>query len=103
MQTQATLTVRSSTYRDGETIPDSAVFDSFGCTGGNQSPDLAWLGAPPGTASYAITIWDPDAPTTVGWVHWLVFDIPAGVTSLPAGAGTAGAAPAGATQGFTDF
>jgi Raf kinase inhibitor-like YbhB/YbcL family protein len=104
MQTQATLTVRSSTYRDGETIPQSAVFDSFGCTGGNQSPDLAWSGGPPGTASYAITIWDPDAPTTVGWVHWIVFDIPAGATSLPARASAEGdLGIAGAKQGFTDF
>jgi Raf kinase inhibitor-like YbhB/YbcL family protein len=101
MQTQATLTVRSSTFRDGETIPQSAVFDAFGCTGGNQSPELSWSGAPAGTKSYAVTIWDPDAPTTVGWVHWIVFDIPADVTSLPAGAGPQGIA--GAKQGFTDF
>ena len=91
---QASLTVQSAVYRDGETIPQSAVFDAFGCTGGNQSPDLAWSGAPDGTKSFAITIWDPDAPTTIGWVHWIVFDIPAGVTSLPAGAGTPGAHPA---------
>jgi Raf kinase inhibitor-like YbhB/YbcL family protein len=99
--TQATLTVRSSTYRDGETIPEGAVFDSFGCTGGNQSPDLTWSGAPDGTKSFAVTIWDPDAPTTVGFVHWIVFDIPTGATSLPAGASRRGIA--GATQGFTDF
>jgi Raf kinase inhibitor-like YbhB/YbcL family protein len=103
MQTQATLTVRSTTYRDGETIPQSAVFDAFGCTGGNQSPELSWSGAPAGTKSFALTIWDPDAPTTVGFVHWIVFDIPADVTSLPAGAGTPGGAVAGGTQGFTDF
>src|ERR1700736_6760125 len=87
MATQATLTVTSSVFRDGQTIPQSAVFDDFGCTGNNQSPDLAWSGAPAGTKSFAVTMDDPDAPTTVGFVHWVLFDIPADVTSLAPGGG----------------
>lgn len=103
METQATLTVTSSVLRDGQTIPMSAVFDGMGCTGNNQSPDLRWSGAPAGTKSFAVTMYDPDAPTTVGFVHWVLFDIPAGVTSLDAGAGSHKHAGAGATHGFTDF
>jgi Raf kinase inhibitor-like YbhB/YbcL family protein len=103
METQGTLTVASAVFRDGQTIPASAVFDDFGCTGSNESPDLAWSGAPAGTKSFAVTIHDPDAPTTVGWVHWVLFDIPAGVTSLPAGAGARKRAGVGATHGCTDF
>jgi Raf kinase inhibitor-like YbhB/YbcL family protein len=103
MSTQATLAVTSSVFRDGQTIPMSAVFDQFGCTGKNQSPDVAWSGAPAGTKSFAVTIYDPDAPTTVGFVHWIVFDIPADVTSLEAGAGSHKHVNVGATQGFTDY
>jgi Raf kinase inhibitor-like YbhB/YbcL family protein len=97
------LSVQSSVFRNGETIPQSAVFDAFGCTGGNQSPDLSWSGAPSGTKSFAVTMYDPDAPTTVGFVHWVLFDIPPNVTSLAAGAGSHKHAGVGATQGFTDF
>ncbi len=103
MQTQATLNVTSSMFRDGETIPQAAAFDGMGCTGGNESPDLSWSGAPPGTKSFAITIWDPDAPTGVGFVHWVLFDISADVTSLAQGAGAKKGAGVHATQGFTDF
>lgn len=81
----------------------SAVFDRMGCTGQNQSPDLAWSGAPPNTKSYAITLWDPDVPTGVGFVHWVLFNIPARVTSLSAGAGGCDDAGVGATHGFTDY
>ncbi|MEA2687602.1 MAG: hypothetical protein QOJ39_1136 [Candidatus Eremiobacteraeota bacterium] len=103
METQATLTVTSSVFRDGQTIPQSAVFDQMGCTGKNQSPDVSWSGAPAGTKSFAVTIYDPDAPTTVGFVHWVVFDIPADVTSLAEGAGSHKHVGVGATSGFTDY
>lgn len=103
MATQATLTVTSSVFSDGATIPQSAVFDDFGCTGNNQSPDIAWSGAPAGTQSYAVTMYDPDAPTTVGFVHWLLFHIPADVASLQAGAGSKKDGGVGGTHGFTDY
>lgn len=81
------------------------VFNGFGCTGENLSPQLSWSNAPEGTKSFAITMYDPDAPTGSGWWHWVVFDIPAGTTVLPTGAGTPGQAgmPAGAVQCKTDF
>lgn len=81
------------------------VFNGFGCTGDNVSPQLTWTNAPEGTKSFAITMHDKDAPTGSGWWHWLVFDIPAGTKELPSGAGTAGKAglPPGAVQSRTDF
>ncbi len=81
------------------------VFKGFGCEGGNLSPELAWAGAPKGTRSYAVTAYDPDAPTGSGWWHWVVFNLPADAAGLKKGAGDpkAGLMPAGAVQGRTDF
>lgn len=80
-------------------------FDGFGCKGANRSPALAWSGAPAGTNSFALSVHDPDAPTGSGWWHWVVYDIPADTTALPAGAGDVKRPqlPKGAKQGRTDF
>ena len=97
--------VNSADFENGGTLPMAQVFDSFGCTGGNHSPALHWSGAPAGTKSFAVTVYDPDAPTGSGWWHWTVFNIPATVTRLPANAGAADShtLPAGAVEGRTDF
>ncbi len=81
------------------------VLNGFGCSGGNISPELIWAGEPTGTKSFAVTVYDPDAPTGSGWWHWIVFDIPASVHSLAKNSGniTAGLLPAGAIQSRTDF
>ncbi|HYA42092.1 MAG TPA: YbhB/YbcL family Raf kinase inhibitor-like protein [Syntrophobacteraceae bacterium] len=81
------------------------VFNGFGCTGGNISPALMWQGAPKDTKSFAVTVYDPDAPTGSGWWHWVIFNIPANISVLPknAGAPASGLAPAGSLQGRTDY
>jgi len=81
------------------------VLNGFGCTGQNLSPQLSWENAPAGTKSFAITIYDKDAPTGSGWWHWIVFDIPATVTGLTQGAGDASKnlLPKEAIQSPTDF
>ena len=97
------LTVTSSEIKAGGKIADEQVFNSFGCSGQNVSPSLAWSGAPKGTKSFAVSMYDPDAPTGSGWWHWWVVNIPADVTSLPKGASGGTGLPAGAMQGRTDF
>jgi Raf kinase inhibitor-like YbhB/YbcL family protein len=94
----------SRDFDPGGTLKDAQVYSGFGCSGGNVSPDLRWKNAPAGTKSFAVTVYDPDAPTGSGWWHWLVFDIPATATHLPAGAGDPkkGLAPAGSVQARND-
>jgi len=102
----AGFTLSSPTVKPGSMLTDAQVFKGFGCEGKNVSPALKWSGAPAGTKSYAVTVYDPDAPTGSGWWHWVVYNIPATATELPEGAGAGdgkGALPAGAVQGRTDF
>lgn len=101
---QSDFQLTSSTL-PSDTFPDAQVYDGFGCSGGNVSPALSWSGAPEGAKSFAITMYDPDAPTGSGWWHWMMYDIPAGTTSLPENAGAPGsdAMPQGAVQGPNDF
>lgn len=80
-------------------------FNGFGCTGDNQSPQLSWSNAPKGTKSFAVTIYDVNAPTGSGWWHWVVFDIPADVNELVANAGNIdlNLAPKDAIQSITNY
>ncbi|MFM2118963.1 MAG: hypothetical protein RL722_431 [Pseudomonadota bacterium] len=88
----------------GGTIGNKFVLNGFGCKGENVSPALVWRNAPAGTKSFALQVHDPDAPTGSGFWHWAVYDIPAGSTGLPQGAGNDPARlPAGAYGGQTDF
>jgi Raf kinase inhibitor-like YbhB/YbcL family protein len=103
--TASALSLSSPDVKNGGTVPDEQVFNSFSCTGKNISPALSWKGAPAGTKSFAVTVYDPDAPTGSGFWHWVVFNIPASATELPKNAGDAKAnlAPAGTVQSRTDY
>lgn len=81
------------------------IFNGFGCTGTNKSPQLSWSNAPADAKSFAVTIYDPAAPTGSGWWHWVIFDIPANIAELKQGAGSTDTtlAPLGSIQGITDF
>ena len=79
------------------------VYNGMGCTGQNISPALEWANAPAGTKSFAVTMYDPDAPTGSGWWHWVMYNIPATTTGLAAGAGNGKNAPRGSVEGMTDF
>lgn len=95
------LTLSSTDIQVGKMMPKTQEFAGFGCNGGNKSPQLSWSGAPAGTKSYAITAYDPDAPTGSGWWHWLAFNIPASVNQLAPGA--SGHMPAGVVESRTDY
>jgi Raf kinase inhibitor-like YbhB/YbcL family protein len=99
-----TFKLQSAVVAPNGTLANEQVFNGFGCSGKNISPPLRWSGAPAGTRSFALTVYDPDAPTGSGWWHWVVYDIPASVGELSQGAGNAaGQLPAGTVQGRTDF
>ena len=99
------LILISSDLAQGQKLSNQLVFNGFGCTGENQSPALRWQGAPAETKSFAITVYDPDAPTGSGWWHWVMFDIPSTTHALSRNAGSddSKSLPKGAIQSRTDF
>ncbi len=97
--------LKSPQLQQGEQLNTEQVFSGFGCTGKNISPALYWEGAPENTKSFAVTVYDPDAPTGSGWWHWIIFSIPANVTSLAKNAGDPASelVPKASIQSKTDF
>jgi Raf kinase inhibitor-like YbhB/YbcL family protein len=100
---QKTFTLTSKDL--GGEATKTQEFNGFGCSGENQSPQLSWKNAPEGTKSFAVTMYDPDAPTGSGFWHWVVFDIPQNVNELVTNAGNSqlNLAPKGAIQSKTDY
>jgi Raf kinase inhibitor-like YbhB/YbcL family protein len=91
----ADFTVSTSSQQNGQ-FPQAQFANAMGCTGANLSPQISWKGAPAGTKSYVVTVYDPDAPTGSGWWHWVLANIPANATELKEGAGSQGGSlPAG--------
>jgi Raf kinase inhibitor-like YbhB/YbcL family protein len=95
-----TFTLTSTDVADGQELSTAQVSGIFGAGGSDISPQLSWSGFPAGTKSFAITVYDPSAPTGSGFWHWAVADIPVSTTDLPSGAGddSGSALPAGAFQ-----
>ncbi len=99
----AALEVRSPDFEEGGELPSWARAHDAG--GQDLSPELRWLGAPVGTRSFVVRVFDPDAPTVSGFWHWAVYDVPAGTDHLPRGAGTptSGLLPAGAVTVANEY
>lgn len=87
---QSAFTLTSKDFVPGKPIGSQNVYDHGGCNGKNASPELKWAGAPAGTKSFAVTMFDPDAPGPAGWWHWAVAEIPADIHELPSNASASG-------------
>lgn len=98
---RAEMALSSMDVKPDARLELAQVFD--GCGGENVSPALTWSGAPDGAKSFAVTVYDPDAPTGSGWWHWQVFNIPADVNELATGASMTDAMPEGAIESFSDY
>ncbi len=96
------FSISSNAVSGGTHIGADFYWNDSGCSGKNAMPDLAWMNAPAGTKSFAVTFYDKDAPTGSGFWHWVAYDIPANITNLPGGV-NGGTLPAGVVEGNTDL
>lgn len=97
------FTLVSPQLAEGARVAPAQIYNGFGYTGENQSPALMWEGTPAGTKSFALTMYDPDAPHPGGWWHWMVVNLPANLSGLPAGVKPGHGLPEGAVQIENDF
>lgn len=101
----SSFTLSSKDIEANEFMNSAQEFNGFGCKGSDLSPHLIWSNAPEGTKSFAVTVFDPDAPTGSGWWHWQIVNIPASVNELTVNAGSTkdSNAPAGSLQIKNDY
>ena len=92
------FTIHSPAFNHEANIPMQ-----YTCDGADRSPALSWSGTPPGTKTFALICDDPDAPTAQPWVHWVIYNIPPGTTSLAEGYPTTAKLQDGSVQGISDF
>src|SRR5271157_1050244 len=92
-----TMNLSSTSFHDGSQIPAE-----YTCSSAGISPQLAWSSPPAATATLALIVTDPDAPRGT-WVHWVLYNLPAGTRALPEGLPALGQLPDGALQGRNDF
>ncbi|MGV3344608.1 YbhB/YbcL family Raf kinase inhibitor-like protein [Enterobacteriaceae bacterium LUAb1] len=104
-QRDRTMKITSTDFKNNDFLRKNHEFNGFGGCGDNRSPALAWQDIPTETKSFAVTCYDPDAPTGSGFWHWIAFDIPANVTQLRANAGIASGnnLPTGSQQSMNDY
>ena len=101
--TKSIFTVESTDFGRKSMVANKHVFNGFGCSGNNVSPQISWKNVPKGTKSLTMTMYDPDAPTGSGWWHWVVYNIPATATQIPSHILDTTQLPAGSIQGLNDF
>ena len=103
--TAESMVITSPQVTEGASLNTQQVFNQWGCEGDNVSPELVWRDVPKGTKSFAVTMYDPDAPTGSGWWHWVMINIPANQTQLASDAGNQSGEnlPKGAQMQRNDF
>ncbi|PHM65134.1 hypothetical protein Xsto_02282 [Xenorhabdus stockiae] len=99
------MIITSTEFKNNDFLSKEQEFNEFGGNGGNRSPELVWTDAPAGTKSFAVTVYDPDAPTGSGFWHWVAFDIPLEIQALSPDAGRSDGSklPAGIIQSRNDY
>ncbi|PHM44684.1 hypothetical protein Xmau_01860 [Xenorhabdus mauleonii] len=99
------MIINSTEFKNNDFLQKEHEFNEFGANGGNRSPELFWADAPAETKSFAVTVYDPDAPTGSGFWHWVAFDIPVVTQALSANAGKSDGSllPAGTIQSKNDY
>jgi Raf kinase inhibitor-like YbhB/YbcL family protein len=94
---QAQLNITSTSFGSGD-----AIANDYACTGADRSPALAWSNAPQATKTFALVVQDPDAPGGT-FIHWVAYDIPVRITSLPAGVPQTQEISGGGKNGINSF
>ncbi len=101
-KTEPVFALTSPTLKDNGIMPARHWFNQYGCTGENISPALNWSGAPAGTQSFAVTVFDLDGPASSGFWHWMAYNIPVGVKGVAEGS-SPGKLPAGSVEANNDL